>query len=150
MKHNNKCICFSQTQHYFIIVANKLNNKILLCLTETNKFIHSISAPPNAHIYKCFHIKTLKIAPTCFDPKIIFRELCCSLLKSRVTLARNKILLCLTEANKFIYSIQVTRDFSKEQRSSLKMILGSKHVRAILSVLMWKKFINMCTGCCAS
>ena len=28
-------------------------------------------------------------------------------------------------------------DFSKEQRSSLKMILGSKHVEAILSVLMW-------------
>jgi len=29
-----------------------------------------------------FHTKTLKIAPTCFDPKIIFRELRCSLLKS--------------------------------------------------------------------
>ena len=27
-------------------------------------------------------------------------------------------------------------DFSKEQRSSLRMILGSKYVRAILSVLM--------------
>jgi len=27
-------------------------------------------------------------------------------------------------------------DFSKEQRSSLKMILGSKHVGAILSILM--------------
>ena len=27
-------------------------------------------------------------------------------------------------------------DFSKEQRSSLRMILGSKHVGAILSVLM--------------
>jgi len=27
-------------------------------------------------------------------------------------------------------------DFSKEQRSSLKMILGSKHVGKILSVLM--------------
>jgi len=27
-------------------------------------------------------------------------------------------------------------DFSKEQRNSLKMILGSKHVGAILSVLM--------------
>jgi len=27
--------------------------------------------------------------------------------------------------------------FSKEQRSSLRMILGSKHVGAILSVLMW-------------
>jgi len=28
-------------------------------------------------------------------------------------------------------------DISKEQRSSLRMILGSKHVGAILSILMW-------------
>ena len=32
--------------------------------------------------YIKFHIKTPKIAPTCFDPKIITRELRCSLLKS--------------------------------------------------------------------
>ena len=32
--------------------------------------------------YIKFHIKTLKIVPTCFDPKIILRELRCSLLKS--------------------------------------------------------------------
>ena len=32
--------------------------------------------------YIKFHIKTLKIAPTRFDPKIILRELRCSLLKS--------------------------------------------------------------------
>ena len=32
--------------------------------------------------YTKFHIKTLKIAPTCLDPKIILRELRCSLLKS--------------------------------------------------------------------
>jgi len=25
-------------------------------------------------IYNIFYIKTFKIAPTCFDPKIIFRE----------------------------------------------------------------------------
>ena len=31
--------------------------------------------------YIKFHIKTLKIALTCFDPKIILRELHCSLLK---------------------------------------------------------------------
>jgi len=31
--------------------------------------------------YIKFHIKTLTIAPTCFDPKIILRELRCSLLK---------------------------------------------------------------------
>ena len=30
--------------------------------------------------YIKFHIKTLKIAPTCFDSKIILRELRCSLL----------------------------------------------------------------------
>jgi len=33
------------------------------------------------HIYKIFYIKTFKIAPIYFDPKIIFRELNCSLLK---------------------------------------------------------------------
>ena len=42
--------------------------------------------PFNYHTNNCtyikVHIKTLKIAPTCFDPKIIFRELHCSLLKS--------------------------------------------------------------------
>jgi len=32
--------------------------------------------------YIKFHIETLKIAPTCFDPKIILKELRCSLLKS--------------------------------------------------------------------
>ena len=32
--------------------------------------------------YIKFHIKILKITPTCFDPKIILRELRCSLLKS--------------------------------------------------------------------
>ena len=31
--------------------------------------------------YIKFHIKTLKIVPTCFDPKIIPKELRCSLLK---------------------------------------------------------------------
>jgi len=68
--------------------------------------------------YKQFHIKILKIIPTCFDPKIILKELHSSLLKPH-----NK---------KKFYN-----DFSKEQRSSLRMILGSKRVAAILSVLMW-------------
>jgi len=36
------------------------------------------------HTYKIFYIKTFKIAPTYFDPKIIFRELHCSLLKSHL------------------------------------------------------------------
>jgi len=34
------------------------------------------------HIYKIVYIKTFEIAPTCFDSKIIFRELHCSSLKS--------------------------------------------------------------------
>ena len=34
------------------------------------------------HTHKNFYIKTFKIAPTCFDSKIILRELHCSLLKS--------------------------------------------------------------------
>jgi len=34
------------------------------------------------HIHKIVCIKTFKIAPTSFDPKIIFRELHCSSLKS--------------------------------------------------------------------
>ena len=34
----------------------------------------------NKCTYIKFHIKALKIAPTYFDPKIIFREPCCSLL----------------------------------------------------------------------
>ena len=33
------------------------------------------------HLHK-IHIKIFKIAPTCFDPKIILRELRCSLLQS--------------------------------------------------------------------
>jgi len=33
------------------------------------------------HVRKKFYIKTFKIAPTCFDPKIIFKELHCSLIK---------------------------------------------------------------------
>ena len=48
---------------------------------KTNKWpIHIISTLTNVHIQN-FYIKTFKIAPTCFDPKIIFRELHCSLLK---------------------------------------------------------------------
>jgi len=47
--------------------------------------------------YIAFHIKTLKMSPTCFDPKIILKEICCS----------------------------------------LRMILGSEQVGAILSVLIW-------------
>ena len=34
------------------------------------------------HTHKIVYIKTFKITPTYFDPKIIFRELRCSSLKS--------------------------------------------------------------------
>ena len=61
------------------------------------------------HILKIVYIKTFKIAPTCFDPKIIFRELHCSSLKC---------------------------DFSDERCSSLK-IFESKHVGAILT--LWRR-----------
>jgi len=47
----------------------------------TGKFILTLIINQQMHYIK-FHIKTLKIAPTCFVPKIILRELCCSLLKS--------------------------------------------------------------------
>jgi len=47
----------------------------------STEFYHLISTPTNAHT-KHLYIKTFKIAPTCFDPKIIFREVHCSLLKS--------------------------------------------------------------------
>jgi len=37
------------------------------------------------HIHKSFYIKTFKIAPTSFDPKITFRQPHCSLPKSQGT-----------------------------------------------------------------
>ena len=44
--------------------------------------IEALQLSTNKSTYIKFHIKTLKIAPTCFNPKIILRELRCSLLKS--------------------------------------------------------------------
>jgi len=72
-------------------------------------------------VHKILYVKTSEIAPTCFDPKIIFRELYCSLLKSHFL--------------KFY--------FSKEQYSSLKMILGSKHVGAIFKCFNVKNVMYM-------
>ena len=60
------------------------NTKLFLSAPETS----TVNENTNTLIinqqmsYIKFHIKTLKIAPTCFDPKIILRELRCSLLKS--------------------------------------------------------------------
>ena len=49
------------------------------------------------HIHKIVYIKTFKIAPTCFDPKIIFRELHCSSLKYcvNVTPLRVRLTMCV-------------------------------------------------------
>jgi len=59
---------YSYYEHYKEFA---MNNIICITLIITNKCTYII-----------FHIKTLKIAPTCLDPKIILRELRCSLLKS--------------------------------------------------------------------
>ena len=58
-------------------VLKNLSN--FIPLTREATFTLTINQQMN---YIKFHIKTLKIAPTCFDPKIILRELRCSLLKS--------------------------------------------------------------------
>jgi len=44
--------------------------------------------------------------------------------------------------NEFVFFFKC--DFSQEQCSSLKMILGTKHVGAILNVLIWKKNCYVC------
>jgi len=68
-------------------------------------YSHWISTPTNAHTYN-FYNKTIKIAPTCFDPKIIFRELHCSLLKPH-----------FFKNTHWLNSLSVFKkcDFSKEQ-----------------------------------
>ena len=48
----------------------------------TVHFVELLQLSTNKCTYIKFHIKTLKIALTYFDPKIILRELRCSLLKS--------------------------------------------------------------------
>ena len=80
------------------------------------------------HIYKIVYIKPFKIAPTCFDPKIIFRELRFSLLKLHFLKNTHWLI------NQWVFFKKC--DFSKEQCNSPKIILGSKHVAAILNVLM--------------
>jgi len=58
-------------------------------MTEESLLLHlalrrvTLIIPTNSRTQK-FHPKTLKIAPTCFHPKIIFRQPYCSLLKSRI------------------------------------------------------------------
>ena len=54
------------------------------------------------HIQKIVYIKTLKIAPTRFEPKIIFRELHCSSLHNTVIINLASIQIALL----FVYKIQ--------------------------------------------
>jgi len=61
-------------------IKRKFNNWSLSLHRAFCRIIQSAHQP--MHIRKIFFIKTFKIAPTCFDPKIIFRELHCSLVKS--------------------------------------------------------------------
>ena len=56
---------------------------VLLSLSLHRAFRRNIYlAHELMHTHKIVHIKTFEIAPTYFDPKIIFRELHCSPLKS--------------------------------------------------------------------
>jgi len=57
-----------------------MRNSESYCDTLNPDFSHLSRTPTNARTYIFFYITTFKIAPTCFDPKIIFRELNCSLL----------------------------------------------------------------------
>jgi len=82
------------------------------------------------HIHKILYNKTFKIAPTCFDPKINFRDF------SKEQCSSLKVNKCDFSKEQCSSLKMIKCDFSKEHCSSLKMILGSKHVEAILNVLM--------------
>jgi len=58
-----------------------LTDTYAYCLTSGSKIIDFININKVTLIIECY-VKTFKIAATCFDPKIIIRELHCSLLKS--------------------------------------------------------------------
>ena len=67
---------------YMCTICDSTNiNTIIDNQFGTNSITIALIINQQMHHIK-FHIKTLKIAPTCFDPKIILTELRCSLLKS--------------------------------------------------------------------
>jgi len=74
----------TELQLFHVVVARKIQRHWTLHIMDNLADQHDILqlAYQLMHIYTAFYIKTFKITPTCFDPKIIFRELCCSLLKS--------------------------------------------------------------------
>ena len=55
--------------------------KLIPCRAKYNTQNHRKIRRKLIHIHKIFYIKTFKITPTRFDPKIVFRELHCSFLK---------------------------------------------------------------------
>jgi len=72
----SELICYPTSPSYYVGV-----NRVLLHLFIYLKHMFIALIITIKCTYIKFHIKTLKIAPTCFDPKIILRELRCSLLK---------------------------------------------------------------------
>ena len=76
-------VCLEAVGFVFHALPKLVKTSFIFIVAPRISLSHLISTPTNAHTYFFFYIKTFKIAPTCFDPKIIFRELHCSLLKPR-------------------------------------------------------------------
>ena len=70
----------SQETHCVAIVPSPWQVPVFHLLCENLYITITLIINQQSHYIK-FHTKTLKIAPTCFDPKIILRELRCSSLK---------------------------------------------------------------------
>jgi len=70
-----KCSLFHNSNLFGSCIIHILYTGVLK-LKNNSDAKSLISTPTNAHTQN-FYIKTFKIAPTCFDPKIIFRELHC-------------------------------------------------------------------------
>ena len=91
--------------------------------------------------YTKFHIKKLKIAPTCFwlwCASCVTHDAHHSQTHSQQrTLTQHDMLPHLPVNIMELFCECFKNDFSKEKRNSLRMILGSTHVWPILSVLMW-------------
>jgi len=77
-KYGNKCRIIGFTKNNSLqntfIEMNNIMVPERLRIGKHCSYCHLISTPTNSHTYN-FYIKTFKIAPKCFDPKIIFRKL---------------------------------------------------------------------------
>jgi len=71
-----------------LVFSHPYNRKIRMHITYSRNHTWAIYLAHQLthihNIFSFFYIKTFKIAPTCFDPKIIFRELHCSSLNSHL------------------------------------------------------------------